>query len=165
MKTRTVLSLAVVLAGCNQPVPDPAALIGPSASPVAAESAPAAPAQDLPPIYEPLVDMNKVSEKKYASDLEACRKLAAPQEAVARAAAEREQTGAAVQTMGVLAGYIPIVGASVQTAAALGNASAAAQTVGANAGAGAAMTKAQAISDYALVVNTCLHHRGYILLR
>jgi hypothetical protein len=109
--------------------------------------------------------MNKVSEKKYAGDLAACRKLAAPQEAVARAAAEREQSGAAVQTMGLFAAYIPIAGAGFQAAEALGNASAVAQNVGANAGANAAMTKAQATGDYALVVNTCLQHHGYILLR
>jgi hypothetical protein len=124
---------------------------------------PAQPAvQAGPAIYEPLVDMNRVNRAKYARDLAACRGEAAPQEQAARAAAERQANGTAIQTMGIVASVLPVRGLRAQTF--VDAASSTAQNVGAATAEEGAISAANAAADYALVMNNCLEHRGYRLL-
>jgi hypothetical protein len=169
MKVLVALSCALALGACTQTArvaaPDTALA---SAAPAAPEPAPvvetAQPAAaTLPPIYEPLVDMHRVNPARYERDLAACREQAAPQERAARAAAERERTGAAIATMGAIASFIPVQ--NWRQAQALDAATGTAQIIGANVATEGAITSANATADYALVVNTCLQHRGYRLLR
>lgn len=170
MRVLVALSCVLALGACAQTAqvtqPSQMALASPSSSPAAATAAtePAQPvAQNLPPIYEPLVDMYRVNQAKYAQDLAACREEAAPQERAARAAAEREAAGTAVQTFGIIASVLPV--GTWQAQRVVDAASGTAQVVGATAAAEGAATGANAAADYALVVNACLEHRGYRLLR
>jgi hypothetical protein len=118
---------------------------------------------ELPPIYEPLIDMNRVKPAKYRADLAECRELAAPQEQAARQARAKQSTGTALQVAGAVASFIPVAG--FQQATTLANATDAAQSVGGATAGNAAMAADQATSDYALVVNTCLTHKHYRILR
>lgn len=167
------LGLAFALAGCNQSGPQIVAEAPQSAPIVASDPEPqqgeriqVAAAQPVeqtqPPIYEPLVDMKGKNPQRYARDHAACRKMAAPQERLAREAMQREQAGAALQVAGAVASFIPV--GSFRAAANVANASALAQEVGANVQAANGQTAAAAREDYALVVNNCLTNRGYYLL-
>jgi hypothetical protein len=174
MRSLGVLAFALAVGACNQTAQVAApqtALASASSAPVEpaapVEAAPAQPepavAASLPPIYEPLVDMHRVNRGRYERDLAACREQAAPQERAARAATERQAAGTAVATMGAIASFIPVQ--TFGAARALDAATGAAQGVGASAATEGAVTAANATADYALVVNTCLQHRGYRLLR
>jgi hypothetical protein len=134
-----------------------------AAEPAAVETTDVAAAESLPPIYEPLIDMHRVDRTKYNRDLASCREQAAPQEKAARAAAQQQANGVALQTMGTMASFLPVVGWQAQRA--VNVASNTAIDVGNAASANGAVTGANATADYALVVNTCLTHRGYRLLR
>jgi hypothetical protein len=97
MKKIFVCPLVLLLAACNQT----ANTGGPSGvGPVSAKAA----MEALPPIYEPLVDMDRVNPARYNRDLAFCRSRAAPQEQAARAAAQQAQTGAAISAVGGLIG-------------------------------------------------------------
>lgn len=119
--------------------------------------------QDKPPIYDPLVDMHKKSPAKFAQDHAECRAQAEPQERAARAAIAAQQTGAALQVAGSLVSMLPAH--SFRQADAFGNTSSLLQDVGASTQEQAAAKGAGATGDYALVVDTCLKHRGYRLLK
>jgi hypothetical protein len=152
--TQTVQTAApeMALASASAPAVEPAA-----------EAQPEAVAEALPPIYEPLVDMHRVNRTRYDRDLAACREQAAPQERAARAAQQREAAGTAIAAMGTIASFIPVQ--TWKQARVLDATTGAAQALGVNAAAEGAVTGANATADYALVVNTCLQHRGYRLLR
>ena len=156
MKILLVCAAALTLTACNK-TSQTAALSSPS-PPTANVSL-----QELPSIYDPLIDRHGVKESKYERDLAQCRAQAAPQEKVARAAAQQAQTGAALSAVGSVLDVIPAN--TFKQAQALGATSAVLQTVGdANAVQGT-VTAESALADYALVVNTCLRHRNYVLLR
>jgi hypothetical protein len=173
MKYVALLALVFACAGCMQTANNGSsqmALASASSTPADVEPAPADAAvqaqpvaENLPPIYEPLVDMHRVNKTKYARDLATCREEAAPQERAARAAAEREATGTAMNAIGTVASFLP--GNTWQAQRAINAASGTAQVVGASVATEGAVTGANATADYALVVNTCLQHRGYRLLR
>ena len=162
------LSCALLLGACTQTVQlgSPgnamASASAPVTEPVATAGEPAV-AESLPPIYEPLVDMHRVNRARYERDLAACREQAAPQERAARAAREREAAGTAVAAMGAIASFIPVQ--TWRQAQVLDAATGTAQIIGASAATEGATTGANATADYALVVNACLEHRGYRLLR
>lgn len=156
MRIIVVCSLAMALCACNQT--SQTASVAGSGLPTANAAL-----QELPPIYEPLVDMHRVNETKYRRDLDVCRSQAAPQERVARAAAKQAQSGAALSMIGGVLGSIP--GSSYRQSQSLGSASGLLQNVGDAQAAQGAVTGDVALNDYALVVNTCLRHRGYALLR
>jgi len=119
--------------------------------------------EPLPPIYEPLVDMHRVKPEKYQKDLAECRTQAAPQEAAARAARQQQAAGTGLSVAGAVASFIPV--STFRQAQAVGAASTVAQDVGGATAASGAATADAATADYALVVNTCLQHRKYRLLR
>jgi hypothetical protein len=119
--------------------------------------------QSLPPIYTPLVDMHRKSPAKYARDHAECRRQAEPQERAARAAATQQQTGAVLEAAGTLVDLLPV--SSFRQARQMAHVRNAAQGVGAAAQDAGAAKGADATEAYALVVNTCLQHRGYVLLR
>jgi len=139
----------------------------------------AAAAQEDGAIYEPLVDRDAKGfrEKKYRKDLAFCRDRAAPQEGAARAGAQQagegEQQMAAGSALATLGGVVSSLPAGNLGAArglwAGGNAAGAAGSAVASQGAAnAAQGSARAgmaSEDYALVVNSCLRRRGYVLLR
>jgi len=156
MRIICALGLGLLVAGCNQTT-------GPAPGPVAAASDTGAAQEALPPIYEPLVDMHRVNPVKYRRDLAECRQQAAPQEAVARQARQQQAAGTAIAVAGAAASFIPV--SSFRQAYTLGNATDAAQAAGGAVAASGAMTADQATADYALVVNTCLMHKRYRLLR
>ncbi len=158
MRVLILAGLGLALAGCNQTTSQ-------SGPPVAEATTAAAPAQtaELPPIYEPLIDMHRVNPAKYRRDLAACRLQAAPQETAARQARQQQAAGTAVQVAGAVASFIPVSG--FHQARTLFHATNAAQDVGAATAAAGAISADQATADYALVVDTCLSHRGYRLLR
>jgi hypothetical protein len=137
----------LLLAGCDQTTQTTASL---DATP--ATTTP----EQLPPIYEPLVDMNKVNADKYHRDLAECRQQAAPQEAAAREAKKQQASGTGLAMASAITGSIlPGLQPATDQAQHIGNGTAAT----------AAMSADSATSDYALVVNTCLQHRKYRLLR
>jgi len=150
------LLLAVIglfLAGCDQTTQT--ASTAPSSSTASNEP--------LPPIYEPLIDMHRVKPDKYRKDLAECRQQAAPQEAAARAARQQQAAGTGLSVAGTVASFIPV--STFRQAQTLDVATSTAQNVGgATAASGAAAADA-ATADYALVVNTCLAHKKYRLLR
>ena len=147
--------IGLVLAACNQ--------TSQTASTVPSSSTATASTEQLPPIYEPLIDMHRVKPDKYQKDLAECRAQAAPQEAAARAARQQQAAGTGLSVAGTVASFIPV--STFRQAQAVGAASGAAQDVGgATAASGAAAADA-ATADYALVVNTCLAHKKYRLLR
>ena len=154
MRIFPLAALCVLLAGCDQTTQSG----GPSAaSPTATANA------DLPPIYEPLIDMHRVKPDKYRKDLAECRLQAAPQEAAARQARQQQAAGTGLQVAGVVASFIPV--STFNQARTLVNATDAAQVVGSSVAAGGAMSADAATADYALVVNTCLTHKKYRVLR
>jgi hypothetical protein len=176
VKKLSVLACALAMGACTQTAqvaPPEAALApapAPAAAPVAAVAEPVTPvsaeltvAEAQPPIYEPLVDMYKVNKVKYAQDLAACRAEAAPQERVARAAAQQQANGVALQAMSSLVSFVPVGG--WQARRAVDAATSTAMDVGGATAAQGAAVGANATADYALVVNNCLQHRGYRLLR
>jgi len=118
---------------------------------------------DLPPIYEPLVDLNRVNPGKYRRDLAECRQQAAPQEAIARQARQQQAAGTGLQVAGVIASFVPV--STFNQALTRDATATTAQVVGGATAADGALTADQATADYALVVNTCLAHRRYRLLR
>jgi hypothetical protein len=162
MKKFVVLSFGLLLSACNQTTQQ-ASLDSPAVATAAAPAKPAEEMKDLPPIYNPLVDMHKKSPTKFAKDHAECRKQAEPQEKVARAAMAQQQTGAALQMAGSLVSMIP--SSNFRQASNVANASALMQDVGATTQGNAAVAGASATDDYALVINTCLTHRGYTILR
>jgi len=161
MRIILVAGLGLLLAACNQTTqPGPTAAATPAGtSPPAGTEA----AEALPPIYEPLVDMHRVNPARYNRDLAECRQQAAPQEAAARAARQQQAAGTAVAVGATLASFIPV--SSFRQARTLYHATSAAQDVGAASAEAGAITADQATADYALVVNTCLSHRKYRILR
>lgn len=154
MRKIFLVGLGLLVAGCNQTAQTP--------GPVASASG-AGGSEALPPIYEPLVDMHRVNPEKYRRDLAECRQQAAPQEAVARKARDQQVAGTALAVAGAAASFIPV--SSFRQAHTLANATSAAQSAGGTIAEGGAITAEQATADYALVVNTCLTHRRYRLLR
>ena len=147
--------IGLLLAACNQ--------TSQTASSPAATSTAAAGNEQLPPIYEPLIDMDRVNPDKYRRDLAECRQQAAPQEAAARAARQQQAAGTGLAVAGAVASFIPV--STFSQARALGSATAAAQDVGGATAVSGAVTADAATADYALVVNTCLAHKRYRLLR
>lgn len=155
MRIVAVAGLGLLLAACNQ-----TSQTASTASPTATAAASNA---DLPPIYEPLVDMHRVNPEKYRRDLAECRQQAAPQEAAARNARQQQVAGTAISVAGAVASFIPV--STFQQARTVAAASDAAQRVGGDVAVGGAITADQATADYALVVNTCLTHKRYRILR
>jgi predicted small secreted protein len=158
MRLFILAALGLMLAGCNTTQTG-----SPVASAAPATATASADAQALPPIYEPLVDMHRVNPAKYNRDLAECRQQAAPQEAAARAARQQQAAGTAVAVGAAVASFIPVSG--FRQARSLYHATSAAQDVGAASAEAGAITADQATADYALVVNTCLSHRKYRILR
>jgi hypothetical protein len=165
-----ILIAAVVgfsVAACNQTSqtggPGPVAM-APASAPLAEPTlAELPPSQALPPLYEPLIDLHRVKPERYQRDLAECRQQAAPQEAAARQAAKQQQIGTALQVAGAVASFIPV--STFRQAHVLATATDAAQSVGGATAQSAAMTAEQATQDYILVLNTCLTHRKYRILR
>ncbi len=163
------LLLSVALGGCNQTRQTAETALPPQTAAQATGSAvQAAPASlsetaTVPPLYEPLIDTNRVNLAKLKKDLQDCRGQAAPQEAAARRAAQQESTGATIQAVGAIASFIPVPG--FRQAHILAGASNAVQNVGAATSGNAAETKERAMEDYVLVVNACMENRRYRLLR
>jgi hypothetical protein len=153
MRIFLLAGLCLALAACDQTTQSGATLSEASTDTGAA----------APPIYEPLVDMHRVDQNKYRRDLADCRQQAAPQEAVARQAKQQAAVGSTVYAAGVIASFIPV--STFNQARTLDAASGAAQTIGGTTANSGAITAEQATADYALVVNTCLMHRHYRLLR
>ncbi|RYE33011.1 MAG: hypothetical protein EOP23_10275 [Hyphomicrobiales bacterium] len=178
MRVFVAALLALAVGACNQTVqsegPEPVAAALPAAPALppqgpgprlASSAAGAAVPMDDPGIsvYEPLVDMHRVNADRYQRDLTACRQQAAPQLAAIKRATQQQQTGTAIAVAGTLASYIPVPG--FRQAHVLASAANAAQSVGgATAESGAAAVD-KASSDYALVVDSCLTHKRYKLLR
>jgi len=150
----------MVLAGCNTTQSGSPTAANPASGPAVAS---ADAQQPLPPIYEPLVDMRRVNPAKYQRDLAECRQQAAPQEAAARAARQQQAAGTAVAVGAAVASFIPV--SSYRQARTLSHATGTAQDVGMASAEAGAVTADQATADYALVVDSCLSHKKYRLLR
>lgn len=169
MKSITVVLLGVALSACNQTSQTAETVLAPQSPPVLASSGQRVAPSDLPdepavaPLYEPLIDTNRVNMAKLRKDLQECRGQAAPQEAAARRAQQQQATGAAIQAAGAIASLIPVPG--FRQAHILAGASNAVQSAGANTAGNAAEAGARAMEDYVLVVNACMEHRRYRLLR
>ncbi|OQW61386.1 MAG: hypothetical protein A4S14_17580 [Proteobacteria bacterium SG_bin9] len=155
MRIVAVAGFGLLLAACNQ-TSQTASTVSPTATAAASNA-------ELPPIYEPLVDMHRVNPDKYRRDLAECRQQAAPQEAAARNARQQQVAGTAISVAGAVASFIPV--STFQQARTVAAASDAAQRVGGDVAVGGAITADQATADYALVVNTCLTHKRYRILR
>jgi predicted component of type VI protein secretion system len=155
MRIFLLAALGLLLAACDQTTQS-------SGSPSTTTSTATANA-DLPPIYEPLIDMHRVHAEKYRKDLAECRQQAAPQEAAARQARQQQAAGTGLSVAGAVASFIPV--STYGQARNLANATDAAQNVGGSVAAGGAAAADAATADYALVVNTCLAHKKYRLLR
>jgi hypothetical protein len=162
MKWFVVLAAGLLTVGCNQTVQQGSNVTADLVS-TAPQGAPQEDIQSLPPIYTPLVDMHRKSTAKYANDHSECRRQAEPQERAARAAATQQQTGAALQVAGTLVDFLPVSG--FKQARQMATVRNAAQDIGGVAQDAGAAKGADATEAYALVVNTCLQHRGYVLLR
>jgi len=155
MRIVLAAALALSLAACDQTTQTGASLASASTAPASTEQ--------LPPIYEPLIDMHRVNQDKYRRDLAECRQQAAPQEAAARAAKQQQAAGSGLAIAGAVASFIPV--STFRQANTLYNATDAAQNVGSATAANGAAAADAATADYALVVNTCLSHKKYRLLR
>lgn len=155
MRLILLMGLGLLVAGCNQTAQN--------SGPAVAASNTAANGEALPPIYEPLVDMHRVNPDKYRRDLAECRQQAAPQEAAARQARQQQTAGTALAVAGAAASFIPV--STFRQAHTLAAATDAAQAAGGAVAEGGAVTADQATADYSLVVNTCLTHKRYRLLR
>ncbi len=177
MKVFLAAVCGLMLAGCNQ-TSQTAETTLPSTAPAALASSgptggmPAGPPPNLPsdaqiaaatPLYEPVVDTRRVNPAKLRKDLLECRAEAAPHEAAARRAAQTQQTGTAIQTVGALASFIPVPG--FRQAHVLAGATNALQSVGEGTAANAAETQERAMQGYVAVVNSCMEHRKYRLLQ
>ena len=114
-------------------------------------------------VYEPLVDMHRVNPDRYQRDLLACRQQASPQLAAIKRASQQQQTGTAIAVAGTLASYIPVPG--LRQAHVLASAANAVQSVGGVTAESGAAAVEKASADYALVVDGCLAHKRYKLLR
>jgi hypothetical protein len=152
MRVFWLAACGLMLAGCDQTTQTGASL----------ETQTAANAE-LPPIYEPLIDMHRVNPEKYRRDLAECRTQAAPQEAVARQARQQQAAGTGLAVAGTIASFLPV--STFQQANTLYAATSTAQNVGGATAVNGAMTADAATADYALVVNSCLAHKRYRLLR
>ena len=177
MRRAIAALLALGAAACNQtaqteapvavstariaPAPAPAQALAPAEARLAAAGLPSD--EEIAPLYEPLVDMHRVKPEQYRKDIAECRQQAAPQEAAARRASQQQQTGTAIAVAGTLASFIPVPG--FRQAHALAGAANAVQSVGGATAEGGAAALDQATNDYALVVNSCLTHKRYRLLR
>jgi hypothetical protein len=155
MRLFLLAAIGLLLAACDQTTQSGASLTPASTATAGNEQ--------LPPIYEPLVDMHRVNPEKYRADLAECRQQAAPQEAVARQARQQQAAGAGLAVAGAIASFIPV--STFDQARNLGAATGAAQVVGGTTAASGAATADAATADYALIVNTCLMHKRYRLLR
>jgi hypothetical protein len=155
MRLFLLAAIGLLLAGCDQTTQSGASL-APSSTATASN-------EQLPPIYEPLIDMHRVNPEKYRKDLAECRQQAAPQEAAARQARQQQAAGTGLAVAGTIASFIPV--STFSQARNLANATDAAQNVGGATAASGAATADAATADYALVVNTCLAHKRYRLLR
>ncbi|BCB21127.1 hypothetical protein [Bosea sp. ANAM02] len=168
--------LALTVGACNQTVqsegPEPVAAAlppAPAPPPEAPRSGPAPAVAALPPenpgaaVYEPLVDMHRVNPGRYERDLLACRQQAAPQLAAIKRATQQQQTGTAIQVAGTLASFIPVPG--FRQAHVLASATNAVQSVGGATAESDAAAAEKATADYVLVVDSCLTHKRYKLLR
>jgi hypothetical protein len=155
MRYLVLAVIGLLLAACDQTTQTASTL--PSSSTAAAST------DQLPPIYEPLIDMNRVNPDKYRRDLAQCRAQAAPQEAAARAARQQQAAGTALAVAGAVASFIPV--STFRQAQTLGAATDAAQGVGGATAVSGAVGADAATADYALVVDTCLQHKRYRLLR
>ena len=155
MRLFLLAAIGLLLAACDQ--------TSQSGELLAATSTAAASNEQLPPIYEPLVDMHRVNPDKYRLDLAECRQQAAPQEAAARQARQQQAAGTGLAVAGAVASFIPV--STFSQARNLANATDAAQSVGSATAASGAASADAATADYALVVNACLTHKRYRLLR
>jgi len=147
--------VGLVVAGCD--LTTQAGSPGPDAGTTTANN------DQLPPIYEPLIDMHRVNPDKYRRDLAECRAQAAPQEAAARAARQQQAAGTGLAVAGAVASFIPV--STWRQANTLAAATDTAQAVGGATAVDGAVTADAATNDYALVVNACLQHKRYRLLR
>lgn len=109
------------------------------------------------------MDMHRVNPDKYRRDLAECRQQGAPQEAAARQAQQQVAAGTALSVAGSVASLVPV--SSFRQARTLYAATDTAQAVGGSVAEGGAVKQDQAMQDYVLVVNTCLMHKRYRLLR
>jgi hypothetical protein len=155
MRLFLLAAIGLLLAACDQTTQ--------SGASTATASTATASNEQLPPIYEPLIDMHRVSPDKYRRDLAECRQQAAPQEAAARQARQQQAAGTGLAVAGAVASFIPV--STFSQARNLANATDAAQNVGGATAASGAAAGDAATADYALVVNTCLMHKRYRLLR
>ncbi len=155
MRLFLLAAIGLLLAACDQTTQSGTSLD--TASTAAANN------EQLPPIYEPLIDMYRVNPEKYRRDLAECRRQAAPQEAAARQARQQQAAGTGLAVAGMIANFIPVQTYSEARNVAAG--SGAAQTVGGAVAVNGAVTADAATADYALIVNTCLAHKHYRLLR
>ena len=155
MRHLWLAGLGLLLAACNT-TSGPVATTGQAPTAVAQS-------QELPPIYEPLVDMHRVNPDKYRRDLAECRQQGAPQEAAARQAQQQVAAGTALSVAGSVASLVPV--SSFRQARTLYAATDTAQAVGGSVAEGGAVKQDQAMQDYVLVVNICLMHKRYRLLR
>jgi hypothetical protein len=164
MKWFVVLAAGFLTVGCNQTAQQGGNVSAGLASPEPqAQAAAQEDIQSLPPIYSPLVDMHRKSTAKYVRDHAECRRQAEPQERAARAAMTQQQTGAAMQVAGALVDFLPVSG--FKQARQMATVRNVAQDVGGVTQDAGAAKGADATEAYMLVVNTCLQHRGYVLLR
>jgi hypothetical protein len=164
MRWFAVLAAGLLTVGCNQTVQQGGNVTADLVSPAPqTQTAAQEDIQSLPPIYTPLVDMHRKSAAKYARDHAECRRQAEPQERAARAAMTQQQTGAALQVAGALVDFLPVSG--FRQARQMATVRNVAQDVGGATQDAGAAKGADATEAYALVVNTCLQHRGYVLLR
>jgi hypothetical protein len=154
MRILLLAAIGLLLAGCDQTTQSGGSVATASTATVNA---------DLPPIYEPLIDMHRVNPDKYRKDLAECRQQAAPQEAAARQARQQQAAGTGLAVAGSIASFIPV--STFSQARNLANATDAAQNVGGATAASGAASADAATADYALIVNTCLTHKKYRLLR
>lgn len=155
MRLFLLAAIGLLVAACDQ--------TSQSGELLAATSTATASNEQLPPIYEPLVDMHRVNPDKYRLDLAECRQQAAPQEAAARQARQQQAAGTGLAVAGAVASFIPV--STFSQARNLANATDAAQSVGSATAANGAASADAATADYALVVNACLTHKRYRLLR
>jgi hypothetical protein len=100
MRVFVLAVIGLVLAACDQTTQTSSST--PSSSTATASN------EQLPPIYEPLIDMHRVNPEKYRKDLAECRQQAAPQEAAARAARQQQAAGTGLSVAGAVASFIPV---------------------------------------------------------
>jgi hypothetical protein len=156
MRIFWLAAIGLLLAGCDQTTQTGSGSLDSPVTPTASN-------EQLPPIYEPLIDMHRVNQDRYRKDLAECRQQAAPQEAAARAAKQQQAAGTGLAIAGAVASFIPV--STFRQANTLYAATDAAQNVGAGTAMNGAAAADAATADYALVVDACLKHKKYRLLR